>query len=154
MEKNYIYATNHACQVFSKETEYAIRSLVFIRTQNERGLWPGVAEIAQETGSPPFFTAKILNRLVRLGFIGSKKGRNGGFYFDPEKPDLLLKDCIVAIEGEGLFTGCGFGLKQCDEKNPCPLHDRYAAIRNSLNDLVSQETIGSLAGKRSHSSQG
>jgi DNA-binding IscR family transcriptional regulator len=82
---------------------------------------------------------------VKMGFIASSKGKNGGFYFDPEKPDLPLKDFIISIEGEKLFSGCGFGLKQCDENNPCPLHAHYAPIRQALNELTTRQTIQSLA---------
>jgi Rrf2 family protein len=133
--------------LFTKETEYALRSLVYIQSQNDLGRTPGVVEISREIESPQFFTAKILHRLVKMGFIESHKGKKGGFLFDPEKPDLPLRDFISAIEGEKLFTGCGFGLKQCDESNPCPLHHHYAPIRNALNELTANQTVQSLAQK-------
>lgn len=133
--------------MFKKETEYALRGLVYIQFRNLKGLRPGITEIASEIGTPQHFTAKILHRLVRLGFVRSLKGKNGGFFFDPEKPDLPLKKVIVAIEGDTLFSGCGFGLNQCDESKPCPLHDAYASIRNSIDRLVTVETVQSLASK-------
>ncbi len=133
--------------VFSKETEYALRSLVYIQAQNYRGFHPGVVEISNEIDSPQFFTAKILHRLVKQEFIESKKGRNGGFRFNPDKSTLTLKECIISIEGERLFTGCGFGLKQCDATHPCPLHDEYTIIRNALDKLTSTRTIQELAKK-------
>ena len=131
--------------MFKKETEYALRGLVYIQLQNKNGRKPGIAEIASEIETPPSFTAKILQRMVRLGFIQSSKGKNGGYFFDPDRSDLQLYNVIVAIEGESLFNGCGFGLKHCDENNPCPLHHSYAQIRNAINFLVRNETIQSLA---------
>jgi Rrf2 family protein len=135
--------------LFKKETEYALRSLVYIQSQNETGRRPGIAEIASEIETPPSFTAKILQRLVRLGFIESQKGKNGGFHFKSDKPDLQLKQVISSIEGNTLFEGCGFGLNRCDDINPCPLHDVYAPIRDAINNLVTTETIQSLARKNS-----
>jgi Rrf2 family protein len=88
-----------------------------------------------------------LQRLVKQGFVESLKGINGGFYFNSSKEDLPLKKVIVSIEGDSLFNGCGFGLKHCDENNPCPLHFSYAPIREAINNLVSNETIQSLANK-------
>jgi Rrf2 family protein len=133
--------------MFNKETEYAIRGLVYIQLQNFEGKRPGIAEIALQIDAPHFYTAKILQRLVRQGFIESQKGKGGGFYFDNTKPDLPLKDLIIATEGDNLFCGCGFGLKQCDENNPCPLHEKFAGIREALNKLVTEENVQSLAQK-------
>jgi Rrf2 family protein len=133
--------------VFKKETEYALRGLVYIQAQNNLGWKPGIMEIASEIDTPPSFTAKILQRLVRMGFINSIKGKNGGYYFNPDKPELPLKQVVVATEGDKIFTGCGFGLKHCDENNPCPLHNEYAAIREAINQLLSSETIQKLAVK-------
>lgn len=131
--------------MFNKETEYALRGLVYIQLQNSISKRPGIAEIAEQIDAPHFYTAKILQRLVRQGFIESQKGKGGGFYFDPKKPDLPLKQLIVATQGENLFSGCGFGLKQCDDTNPCPLHDKYALIRDALIKLVTEENVQSLA---------
>jgi Rrf2 family protein len=133
--------------MFNKETEYAIRGLVYIQLQNFDGKRPGIAEIAEQIDAPHFYTAKILQRLVRQGFIESQKGKGGGFYFDTKKPDLSLKQLIIATQGENLFSGCGFGLKQCDDNNPCPLHNKYALIRDALNKLVSEENVQTLAQK-------
>jgi Rrf2 family protein len=131
--------------VFKKETEYALRGMVYIQIQNLKERRPGVAEIAQEIEAPFFYTAKIFQRLAKLGFVRSLKGKGGGFFLDPGKKDLPLKEIIIAIEGDELFIGCGFGLKNCDENNPCPLHHQYGLIRNEINRLVSGETIQSLA---------
>jgi len=134
-------------KVFKKETEYALRALVYIQLQNSKERRPGIAEIASEIETPQSFTAKILQRLVKQGFVESLKGINGGFFFNTEKENLSLKKVIVSIEGDSLFNGCGFGLKHCDENNPCPLHYSYAPIREAINNLVSDETIQSLANK-------
>jgi Rrf2 family protein len=133
--------------VFKKETEYALRGLVYIQMQNHQDRTPGILEISSEIDTPPSFTAKILQRLVRMGFIESMKGKNGGYFFNPKKPDVPIKKVIIAIEGDRIFTGCGFGLSHCDDNNPCPLHDAYAPIRESINNLLSHETIQALAKK-------
>jgi Rrf2 family protein len=131
--------------MFNKETEYALRGLVYIQLQNLNGRRPGIAEIAREIEAPPFFTAKILHRMVKQGFVHSLKGKGGGFYFDPELPDLPIRELINAVEGKKSFEGCGFGLKNCDSSNPCPLHEKYAPIREAIHRLITSESIQSLA---------
>jgi Rrf2 family protein len=133
--------------MFNKETEYALRGLVYIKLQNLKGRRPGTYEVAKEIEAPPFYTAKILQRLVRFGFLRSLKGKGGGFFFDPDKPDLPLIKLISATEGDRSFSGCGFGLKNCDSDNPCPLHEKYSVVRESINKLISDETVQNLAGK-------
>jgi len=46
--------------MFNKETEYALRGLIYIKLQNIRNHRPGTAEVSREIEAPPFFTAKIL----------------------------------------------------------------------------------------------
>lgn len=133
--------------MFNKETEYALRGLVYIQLQNLNNRRPGSVEVAKEIEAPHFYTAKILQRLVRYGFLESMKGKGGGFFFDRDKPDLPLAKLIVATEGDSSFSGCGFGLKHCDADNPCPLHHKYEPIRDSISKLVSEETVQSLAQK-------
>ena len=133
--------------MFNKETEYALRGLVYIQIQNFKGNRPGTNEISREIEAPRFFTAKILQRLVRMGLIMSLKGKGGGFFFDKDKPELTIKELINATGGNKIFLGCGFGLKNCSADYPCPLHEQYAPIREAIDKLVSTETIQSLAKK-------
>ena len=133
--------------MFNKETEYALRGMVYIQARNIQGFRPGIAEIANEIEAPQFFTAKILQKLVRYGFLGSIKGKGGGFYFNQDNADLTLRELIIATGGRKIFVGCGFGLKSCDDDNPCPIHNEYAPIREAINNLVSTQTIQSLAKK-------
>lgn len=133
--------------LFKKETEYALRGLVYIQAQNNDGHRPGIAEIAEEIDAPVFYTAKIFQRLVKQGFVESVKGKGGGFGFNDDLPNLSLKTIITAIEGNHLFTGCGIGLKECSSDNPCPIHQQFAPIRESIERLVENETIQSLAEK-------
>ena len=133
--------------MFKKETEYALRGLVYIKLQNLKKRRPGTVEIAKEIEAPISFTAKILQRLVIYGFLESHKGKGGGFFFDDSKPEITLIKLITITEGDRLFSGCGFGLKHCDENNPCPIHKNYAPIRESITRLVSEETVTNLAEK-------
>ena len=133
--------------MFNKETEYALRSLVYIQQKNNENKKPGIIEISAEIGVPQFYIAKILQRMVRQGFLESMKGKGGGFYFDNAKNPVSLIDLVLAIEGNRTFEGCLFGLKQCNDNNPCPMHFQFAAIRDGMKKLLIEETIQSLANK-------
>ncbi|MDF1576646.1 MAG: Rrf2 family transcriptional regulator [Bacteroidales bacterium] len=133
--------------MLTKSTEYAIRALVYVQLQNWKEMRPGVPEIALEIEAPAAFTAKILHILSSRSILESMKGRGGGFFFADNQSDLSLYQVIMVMEGDKLFTKCGFGLKNCSDANPCPLHDRYAILRDDLLKMAHSETIGSLARK-------
>ena len=142
----FVYLCQNSYSImFNKETEYALRGLVYIQLQNGTGHNPGVLEIAKQIEAPQSFVAKILQRMVKSGFILSIKGKGGGFLFDKKRPDLPLKNLIIAIEGEHTLISCGLGLKECNCESPCSMHEQYAPIRAAINKLVEIETIQSLA---------
>ncbi|MBS0010618.1 MAG: Rrf2 family transcriptional regulator [Bacteroidales bacterium] len=131
--------------MLSKKTEYAIRALVYISLQNMKERRPLIAEISREIDAPPAFTAKVLQVLSRNKLVSSMKGRGGGFFFDEKNKGITLYDVIYNMEGDGLFRECGFGLRNCSDIKPCPLHDRYKAIREDYFSIVKEETIASLS---------
>jgi Rrf2 family protein len=133
--------------MLTRSTEYAIRALVYVQLQNWKDLRPGVHEISREIEAPTAFTAKILHTLTSRKILESMKGRGGGFFFTNNQSDVTLYQIILVMEGESLFTKCGFGLKNCSDVNPCPLHDRYDSLRTELLEMAHSETVDSLARK-------
>jgi Rrf2 family protein len=130
--------------IFSKTCEYAIRAVFYIAHKTEFGGRVGIKEIAAGIDSPELYLAKILQDLSRKGIISSFKGPNGGFYLDKDALNRPLSDIVEAVDGNALFFGCGLGLKQCSEINPCPLHNEFKAIRNQIHDLLNNTTIGNF----------
>jgi Rrf2 family protein len=133
--------------MLTKSTEYAIRALVYVQLQNWLKKRPGVEEIAREIEAPEAFSGKILQTLTKHKLLDSMKGRGGGFFFDENESHLTLYDVIHVMEGDSCFHKCGFGLKNCNNENPCPLHDRYIEVRDGFYNIVKSETINSLARK-------
>jgi Rrf2 family protein len=133
--------------MLAKATEYAIRALVYVQLKNWNNQRPGGVEIAREIEAPEAFTAKILQTLSRHKILESMKGRGGGFFFPDNQSHSTLYDVIHIMEGDGCFHKCGFGLKNCNNDSPCPLHDRYICVRDDFFDLAKTETIASLSTK-------
>jgi Rrf2 family protein len=133
--------------MWSKTTEYAIRSLVQVAVSNSEGRRPGFREIAESIDAPVQFTAKILQILSRASLVKSVRGRGGGFFFDTSADELKLSEVIRVLEGDKYFTGCMVGLPRCDADHPCPLHGEFSRIRADLVKVAEQETIQDLARK-------
>ena len=133
--------------MLGRTTEYAIRAMVYIYIRNLEGGRPSFKEIAKNIDSPEQFTGKVLQNLARSGLVSSVKGKGGGFYFSDPLRSLTLYEVIRAVEGDGYFSKCGFGLKQCDSTHPCPMHEEYSEIRGGFFRLANKQTIQSLATK-------
>lgn len=133
--------------MLSKSSEYAIRAMVSVQLQNWEGRRPGVEDVAKHIEAPVAFTAKILQPLTRHKLLHSAKGRGGGFFFSNEELEVTLFEVIKVIEGEGIFHRCGFGMKNCSDDNPCPLHHKYKEVRDQFESIVKNATVQSLAEK-------
>ncbi|MCD9016766.1 RrF2 family transcriptional regulator [Parachryseolinea silvisoli] len=128
--------------MFSKACEYGIRAMIYIAQQSRQGERVGLKDVAQGIDSPEAFMAKILQALSRQGLVQSVKGPNGGFYMDAPGLKVTLAEVVLAIDGDQLFTGCGLGLPECNEKKPCPIHDEFKLIRNKIKSLLETTQVG------------
>lgn len=131
--------------MFSKACTYSIRAMMFIVTRTSNGSKVGIKDIAQHTGTPEPYVAKILQTLSKRGIVASVKGRNGGFYVDPAASPIPLLDIVLAVDGNGFFLSCGLGIRHCSAQQPCPIHDEYKAIRDDIRDMLQRNTIQDLA---------
>lgn len=127
--------------MFSKTCEYAIRAMIFIAQKTKEGERIGIKEIAKGIDSPEHFIAKILQDLVRKGMVQSAKGPNGGFYLDKTSMKQSIADIVKATDGDKVFHGCGLGLKQCSESEPCPIHHEFKRIRKDLYTMLNKARV-------------
>lgn len=118
-----------------------MRAVFFIAHRSSSGKRVGIKEIAEGIQSPEPFLGKIMQELSRKGIVQSVKGPNGGFYMDAEALSRPLSDVVKAVDGDGIFIGCGLGLVHCSETNPCPLHHEFKAIRNNIQKMLHDTPI-------------
>lgn len=132
--------------MFSKTCEYAIKIMVFIQTLESKGGHIGLKLIAHEIDSPQAFTAKILQRLVRAKLLKSVRGPHGGFKINQKQAPIYLKDIVVAIDGDGLFTKCVLGFETCSAEEPCAVHHKFEYLRNDLQKTLAETKLDEIAG--------
>lgn len=132
--------------MFSKACEYGLKAMISISAKSSRGERTNLKEISKDIESPEQFTAKILQQLSRNQLIHSVQGAYGGFEIPKDKlSKVKLIDIVRTIDGDKIFTGCGLGLEACDESKPCPIHYKFAEIRNDLAKLLNETTLDELS---------
>ena len=128
--------------MFSKTCEYGIKAMIFVAQKSKEGSRVGIKEIAKGTAAPEHFKAKIMQELGRKKLAHSIKGPNGGFYMDQFDLKTSLADIVRALDGNSIYSDCVLGLKTCNEKKPCPVHDQYRDIKKNLIKMIEENTIG------------
>ena len=131
--------------MFSKACEYGIRAMILTAWRSQDGDRVNITEISERIGSPAAFTAKVMQHLVKAGLVSSLKGPTGGFSISPvDAKRVQLSQVVAAIDGDSIYRGCGLGLSECSDEKPCPVHDRFVAVREELRIMLEQTSIHDL----------
>ncbi len=139
---------------FTTVCEYAIRALTHLAVHgNDRPIQ--VKEIAEAERIPRHFLAKILNQLTYKGLVRALRGPGGGFLLTMPPNELYVKDVVEAIDGfDAIRRRCVLGLDECQDEEPCPLHEPWKEFRetflNGVSDLTLAQMGDNLAHKREH----
>ena len=131
--------------MFSKACEYGIRASIFIAEQSLLDKKVSLKDIAKAIDSPEAYTSKILQQLSRNFIINSDKGPTGGFSMSQQElEEVKLSTVVTAIDGDAIYKGCGLGLKNCNEKMPCPVHNQFKVVREELREMLETTLVKSL----------
>ena len=101
-------------------------------------------QISGALNIPREFLNKVMQTLVKKGFLRSIKGPAGGFVLAKDPSDITLYDIIKAIDGTDVFDHCILRVGKCDEKNPCVLHDEWLKLRAQLRAMFDRESLDVL----------
>ncbi|HEX7021641.1 MAG TPA: Rrf2 family transcriptional regulator, partial [Trueperaceae bacterium] len=88
--------------LLKRDESYAVHTLISVAEN------PGTstADIAERLQLPPAFTAKVVRKLVKAGFIDSQMGRSGGLSLKADLERVSLLDVIEGISGKLVLDTC------------------------------------------------
>lgn len=131
---------------FSKACELGLQAVLFLSIKKEKVIF-NAEEVSKELKVPKEFVSKVLQILTNSGIVGSKKGKNGGFYLAKSASQIKLIDIVEAIDGLELFKSCVLGFPGCSIEKPCPVHDKWGKLRDEAYKMLSDETLEQLKEK-------
>jgi len=129
--------------IYSRSAEYAIRAFVNLSRVPE-GKYAMVKHIAQQEEIPTHFLAKILQQLARKGLLRSSKGPTGGFTLRRKASEVSLMNIVEALDGLGDYDKCASGLAECNDEQPCGMHDSWNALRSRIIEYLKQTSIADI----------
>lgn len=132
--------------IFSKKCELALQAVLFLSVKKQNVIVSAI-EVSKELKVPKEFVSKVLQILTDSGIVGSKKGKNGGFYLAKRPANVKLIDIVEAIDGLEIFNTCVLGFPGCSVSEPCPVHDKWGKLREDAYKMLSEETLEQIKGK-------
>jgi len=132
--------------IFSRQCEYALQAVLYLALK-PHGEKTSIKELTEHLDLPYHFAAKILQALSRKGLLISHKGSLGGFALGKPAEDITLYQIIDAVDGVEFLKGCILGFPECGGENPCALHERWGAMREELQTLLTTKSIVEMAGE-------
>ncbi len=129
----------------SKKTRYAIVALT--RLAREFGNGPiQIRDIAESEMIPQRFLESILLELRKLGILGSKLGKEGGYYLLRKPADVKLSEIVRHFEGtialmycvsEKAYRPCEF----CKDEATCQIRRVFKEVRDTTYDILDKATL-------------
>ena len=133
--------------MLSKKTQYALQALSYMVEKNSE--FPMlIAEIAAAKNIPLKFLENILLELKKGGFLESKKGKHGGYFFAAPPQKIKLSAIFRIIEGPIALLPCeslNFYEKcaNCNEKK-CGINRVMAEVRDNTLAILDKRTVADL----------
>lgn len=130
--------------LLSKSCVYGLRASLYLASRAEQD-YTSIREMSEELDISFHFLTKILQQLTADSLMESYKGPNGGIRLSDKGKKATLLDVVIAIDGPGLFTQCALGLPGCGSATPCPLHDNWLTVRESIKEMLERTDLKQLA---------
>jgi Rrf2 family protein len=134
--------------MLSKKTKYGIKALTYLARQ-ENKTPVQIATISKSENISLKFLESILLTLRKNDFLGSKKGKGGGYYILKEPKDIQMADVMRILEGPISMIPCvslNFYEKceDCPDENACAVHKLMAQVRDSSLKIFKNTTLADL----------
>ena len=134
--------------MLSKKTKYGLKALTYLASQLENAPVQ-IAEIAERENISQKFLESILLSLRKTGFLGSKKGKGGGYYLIKDPKEVLMTDVMRVLEGPISMVPCvslNFYEKcaDCPDEASCSVNKLMLEVRDANLEVYRNHTLADL----------
>ena len=134
--------------MLSKKTKYGLKALTFMARREENSPLQ-ISVIAESENISQKFLESILLSLRKTGFLGSKKGKGGGYYLIKEPSEIKMVDVIRVLEGPIALIPCVSlnyyeKCNDCPDEKKCSVHRLMIEVRDSTLKIFRNTTLQDL----------
>ncbi|TVR92082.1 MAG: Rrf2 family transcriptional regulator [Trueperaceae bacterium] len=127
----------------TQSTGYAITALGHVASSGGKARF--IKDIAEATGLPHPYLAKIIHTLARRGLAVTRRGVGGGVALAREPGDITLYDIAYALDDPLLEERCMLGTAECSDERACPAHAFWTQHRKDQIDFLRTSTLADVA---------
>lgn len=133
--------------MISKKTKYGLKALTHIARLE--GEMVSIATISEKENIPHKFLESILLLLRKTGFLGSKKGKGGGYYLLKDAKEVYMVDVMRILEGPIAPVACvslNYYEKcdDCENEATCSLNKLMIQVRDANLKVFRNTTLEDL----------
>ncbi|WP_445385700.1 RrF2 family transcriptional regulator [Robiginitalea sp. IMCC44478] len=134
--------------MLSKKTKYGLKALTYLATREDRKPVQ-IAEIARHENISQKFLESILLTLRKNGFLGSKKGKGGGYYLIKDPAAIPLTAVMRVLEGPIAMVPCvslNFyeACEDCPDEQKCSVHKLMLWVRDSALEVYRNNSLADI----------
>ena len=131
--------------MLSRKTKYGLKALSFLAKQDiNRPVQISVISKAENISQK--FLESILLSMRKAGFLGSKKGKGGGYYLLKDARDISLASVYRILEGPIAMVPCvslNFYEKchDCPDEKTCNVHRLMIQVRDNTLSILEHTNL-------------
>jgi len=131
--------------MISKKTKYGLKALAYLAKQETQEPIQ-ISAIAKSENISQKFLESILLTLRKAGFLGSKKGKGGGYYLMKQPEDIKIASVFRILEGPiamvpcvslNFYEKCG----DCPDEAACKVNNLMIQIRDNTLAILENNTL-------------
>ncbi len=124
---------------FSEAVSIAFHTMSYLTKNVDR--LTGTKEIAESLKVSENHLSKILQRLVKAGFLESIRGPKGGFILKDKKNKISLLEVYEAVDGPLKLSNCLLGNSVCNNNDNCLFGNLIENINNQIKDYLKKKVF-------------
>lgn len=133
----------------SKKTKYGIKALTYLAKQDTNSPVK-ISTISESENISLKFLETILLSLRKHGFLGSKKGKGGGYYLLKDPKDIPMTAVMRVLEGPIAMVPCvslNFYEKcaDCPDEHNCAVNKLMLKVRDNTLAILKNTTLKDLS---------
>jgi Rrf2 family protein len=133
----------------TKKGEYALRAMIQLGIAKAVGReLVAVSELAESNRLPLKFVERILFELRGAGYVGTQRGKSGGYALAKSADKILMGEIVRLIDGKLAPIACAsetaYARCTCPDEEHCGLRMLMIDVRNAISNILDRYTLAQV----------